>query len=458
MKALSRLLELFRRRGSTRARLARNIAWGLGSRGFNSVVGIAYLALAARTLGPKSFGEFVILLTYGQLIANLVQFQSWKGVIRFGSLHLAAERPDRLRRLFGYTATLDYGSALAGSVIAAIGAPVIAPLFHWSPHEQATAALFGAVLLLTTGATPVGMLRLFDRFDLIAYVEAVGPFVRLGGSLIAWLAGANMAALLIIWAIAAGAQAVVQWIAALVASKSGLAFGLTHFRKGAQENEGIWRFMLQTNVSNTISTFWLQLGTLAVGAIAGPSDAGAFRLAQRLAKGITRPVRPITVALYPELARMVAKDDHAKLRKMVVHSTVFALGLAVLVVLAAGLAGHEILRLLVGKRFEFAYAFLFLLSVASALDLAGIAFEPVQDAHGRAGTVLRARVVAAGAYVILMATLLPLLGGIGAAIAAIISSALIFGQLARSTAVILKERPSRSAAEARFQTEQTPAL
>lgn len=433
--ALSRLLPS---RGSTLARMSRNIAWGLGSRGFNSVAGIAYLALAARSLGPESFGEFVLILTCGQMIANFVQFQSWKGVIRYGNLHLAAGRTERLGRLFGFTATLDFGSAFAGVLIAVIGAPLIAPIFNWSPDEQMSAALFGAALLLSTGATPTGMLRLFDRFDLIAYAEAVGPLIRLGGSAIAWITGADINTFLMVWAVAAIAQAIVQWIAAIVVNRYKLKFGGSQFRQGAQENEGIWRFMLQTNVSNSVSTFWMQLGTLAVGAYAGAADAGAFRLAQRLAKGIVRPVRPVTLALYPELARLVAEDDHAQLRKMAVRATIAAAALGFVLVLVTGFAGREILDLIAGKRFEFAYAFLILFSVATAIDLAGFAFEPLQDAHGRSGTVLRARLVAAVAYTILLTSLMPWLGAKGAAIAAIICSLLIFGQLARATLIILR--------------------
>ena len=422
----------------------RNIAWGLGSRGFNSVAGIAYLALAARTLGPTSFGEFVLILTYGQMIANFVQFQSWKGVIRYGALHIAADRPDRLERLFGFTATLDFGSAFAGAVIAAVGAPLIAPLFDWTSDQQASAALFGAALLLTTGATPTGMLRLFDRFDLVAYAEAVGPLIRLGGSIAAWIAGAQVQTFLIIWASAAVAQALVQWIAAVAINRSRLAFGRAHSTRAVQENEGLWRFMVQTNLSNSVGMFWMQLGTLAVGAVAGAADAGAFRLAQRLAKGIVRPVRPVTVALYPELTRLVAAGDHEQLRKMILRVTVVAAAIAFLVVVLTGVAGREILVLIAGKPFEFAFVFLFLLSISTAIDLAGFAFEPLQDAHGRAGTVLRARLVAATAYALLLAILLPWLGGLGAAIAAIICSALIFVQLAWATATVMKNRPAEA--------------
>ena len=438
--ALGKLARLSPAHRSTLARMSRNISWGLGSRGFNSVVGIAYLALAARTLGPTAFGEFVLILTYGQMIANFVQFQSWKGVIRYGALHVAADRTDRLGRLFGFTATLDFGSALAGALIAAVGAPLVAPLFDWSARDQLSAAAFGAILLLSTGATPTGMLRLFNRFDLIAYAEAVGPLFRLGGSFVAWLNGAHVGTFLAVWAAAAVAQALAQWAAALAVAQSRPAFGRRGFRRGRIENEGIWRFMLQTNISNSVTTFWLQLGTLGVGAIAGAADAGAFRLAQRIAKGVVRPVRPVTLALYPELARLVAVGDRRQLRLMAVRATILAAAVAFTVVIGTGLAGREILGLIAGRQFEFAYPFLFLLSIATAIDLAGFAFEPLQDAHGHSGTVLRARLVAAGAYALLLAGLMPWLGGIGAAIAAIICSLLIFGQLAWATMRVLSER------------------
>jgi O-antigen/teichoic acid export membrane protein len=425
------------------SRMAKNVAWGLGSRGFNSVAGVAYLGIAARALGPEGFGGFILILTYGQMIANFVQFQSWKGVIRYGALHVAAERSDRLERLFGFTATLDFGAAFAGALIAVFGVPLIGPLFDWTYDQQVSAAIFASLLLLTTGATPTGMLRLFDRFDLIAYVEAIGPLVRLGGSIAAWISGAGITTFLAIWAGAAIAQAAMQWFAAIAIKRSRLVFGLDPFRRAAEENERIWRFMLQTNISNSVGMFWMQMGTLAVGAVSGAADAGAFRLAQRLAKGILRPIRPVTVALYPELSRLVAEDDHSQLRMVVVRVTLAAAALAFLVVVVTGFAGKEILSIIAGKQFEFAYGFLFLLSIAAAIDLAGFSLEPVQDAHGRSWTVLRAKLIAAVAYAVLLALLLPSIGAEGAAIAAIICSLAIFIQLALATGNILGKRSEK---------------
>ncbi len=419
-------------------RLARNTVWIFASRGFNSVVSVAYLAIAARALGPEKFGAFALILTYAQLLANLVQFQSWKGIVRYGALHMAAQRSDRLERLFGFAATLDFGSAITGALIAVAGVPLIAPLLDWSQQDQLIVALFAAVLLLTTGSTPSGILRLSDRFDLSAYAEAVGPLTRLAGAITVWATGGGVVGFLIVWVAAAAAQGLAKWFAAVVINGARLAFGRSAFQTAVAENDRIWRFMLQTNASNSVSLFWMQLGTLAVGAYAGAAEAGAFRLARRLAEGIVRPIEPIALAVYPELARLVADDDHAQLRKVVTRITIISSALALILVLVTGFAGELILRLFAGKEFEFAYPFLFLLSIATAIELAGFAFEPVHNAHGRSWMILRSKLIAAAVYGLLLMVLLPRAGAHGAAIAAIICSLLIFMQLAFSTAGLLR--------------------
>jgi len=429
-------------------RMAKNVGWVAGSRGFNSLVSLAYLALAARALGPAAFGIFALILTYAQLIANLVQFQSWKGVIRYGALHLAEGRTDQLGRLFGLTATLDWASAILGALIAIVAVPIVGPMLHWSPSEQTSTAVFTGILLLTTGATPAGMLRLFDRFDLAAACEAVAPLVRLVGSVVAYATGAGVMTFLAIWVLAAVAQLVTEWIAAVLVNRSRLSFGVRAFKQALEENERVLPFMLQINISNSIAMFWTQLGTLAVGAVAGPAEAGGFRLARRLSKGVVRPIQPIALALYPELSRLVADDDRAQLRKVVMRITMVAGALALLVVAITGVAGREILHLLAGKKFEFAQQFLFLLSIATAVDLAGFAFEPLINAHGGSWKVLRTNIVAAVVYGVLLVVLLPRIGAVGAAIAAIACSLMIFVQLAYFTFDTLRKKRSTKTPEA----------
>lgn len=432
------------RRGSLVSRLARNIGWLLGGRGFTGLTSIVYIGLAARALGPVGFGIFMLILTYAQLIANIIQFQSWKGVIRFGAVHSAARQPERLARLLGFTAMLDWSSAVLGAAIAAAGVILVAPLFHWSADQQRQAAAFAAALLLTSGATPTGMLRLFDRFDLLTYSEAVAPTVRVIGAFAAWMTGGGLAAFLIVWALSALGQTLATWASAILIHGSRLSVGRAAYRGAVAENPGLWRFMIQTSLSSSLGFFWLQAGTLAVGVVAGPATAGGFRLADRLATGITKSTETVTRALYPEFARLVASDDRATLRKLFVRTSWIALSLAALAVVICSVAGRLILRLVAGRQFAFAQPFLVLLAISAAIELSGFALEPFHNAHGRSGRVLRARLIGTILYVLLLAALLPTMGAIGAAIAAIATSALVMFQLVLSARRMIQPPPKPS--------------
>lgn len=428
------------------SRIARNVGWLAGASGFAGVLSIFYLAFAARGLGARDFGTFALVLTYGQLVANLVQFQSVKGVIRFGAIHLRNARPDRLPRLFGFMATLDALSIVVGSVVAVIGVPLVASLLQWSVDQQRLAAIFAVALSLGTGGTPSGILRLFGRFDLIGFTDAIGPIVRLVGAFAAWLEGGGIAVYLAIWAGAVISQSCAQWLAAVITFRVRPTFGIRAFRMVLNENHRVGRFMVLTNISNSVTLFWMQLGTLAVGAVAGPVQAGGFRIAQRIAKGIGNPVELVTRALYPEFAKLVADNNFARLGRMLVRITAVASALAALTVAIVAFGGKWILALIAGPQFEFAYLPLVLFSVATAIDLAAFALDPYHIAQGRAGRIFRIRLIGAGAYLIILLLLLPRIGASGAAIAAIGASAVLFAQLGFSTWQILREKTSGNGA------------
>ena len=420
------------------ARMGRNIAWVLGGRGFAGLVSLGYLALAARGMGPERFGIFTLILAYGQGIVNLVQFQSNQAVIRYGALHGEDGRQDRLAHLLGFTATVDVATALGGAVLAALGVHLAAPLLGWTGEQRDLAAMFGAALLLSTGSTPNGILRLFNRFDLITICEALAPVVRLVGSITVWATGGGVAAFLAVWAAAALLQALAQWIVALRLTPARLALGRGAFESAVAENARLWRFMLQTNLANSLGLFWSQIGVLAVGGIDGPAAAGGFRLASKLAKAIARPVQTLAGVLYPELARLVASNDRATLRKLMWQIRLISVGLSLLVVLIAAFGGPAILRGFAGPAYDFAHIYLLLFGIVAAIDLSGIGLEHLHTAHGRTGRVLGTRAIGAAVYGIALALLLPTEGALGAAIASICTALVMRVRLGVSASAILR--------------------
>jgi O-antigen/teichoic acid export membrane protein len=413
---------------------------------FSAIASLLYVGLAARTLGPRGFGAFALVMTYGELIANLAQFQSWKAVVGFGAAHQGDTSKARLSRLLGYTASTDWLSSVVGAFVGLSGVFLIGPLLHWSPEEAMAAAWFGTALLLTSSTTPAGVLRLSNRFDLQVYSEAVAQITRLAGCLAGWATGAGVNWFLCVWALAALLQLVVQW-AAVLALGNRPSLGFRALRLAVLENRGLWPFMMRTSISSSLSLFWMQCGTLVAGVWAGPVEAGGFRLAHRFSQAMMKPVEIGTKALFPEFAQLVADKDDITMRSVLTRMTWISAGFASLVVIAAALGGREILQTVAGSRFGFASGFLLLLCISAAINVVGFALEPFQNAHFRSGTVLRAYLVGALFYGALLVLLLPVYGALAAALASIGAALAINLQLGVSTARILARTGSQGGHE-----------
>jgi len=427
-----------RRVAESTKRIFLNAGWLLGSKGVGGLLSLVYLAIAARTLGADAFGQFALVLTYGQAVGTFVQFQPWQVVVQFGARHLHERAGDRLARLIHFAVALDIGSAVVGALVAVAGVRLIGPLLGWGDEIGWRATLFAVAILAAPQSTPTGVLRLFDRYALAATAGTVTPVVRLVGAVLAALLAPDIDGFLLAWAASEVATALALWF---YAARELRLNGVHPLREASldgvrRENDGIWRFAWFSNLNMTLGHVWLQVGTLAVGWSGGAALAGSYRLAFQFAQALAKPTPLLTRAIYPEFARLTIVD-RAALGQVLARTTALTLGLAVLLVLLAAVAGRPFLTLVAGPAYLSAYLPLVVLTSAAALNLVGVSFEPAILAFNRPATALVLRAIAAGAYLAALWPMLDRFGAIGAAYAALGASALSLVMMGAAAGLLL---------------------
>lgn len=402
-----------------------NAGWMLGGKGFGAVVSTIYLAIVTRSLGLEGFGQFALVLGAGQGVAMFVAFQSWQIVVRFGMPHLHAGRADALARLLRFTTFVDMMAALIG---AAVVAPVVLLLgrhFGWTNEFIWQAMAICMALVLSTHWTPVGILRLHDRFATATFADATTPMVRFVGALAVWLTGPSVIGYLAVWAVAEAITAAAYWISALRLPQ--LSWRLDRPWRWSEiwrENPGIRAYAVTTNLLYSLDAGAKQFTTLVVGFIAAPAAAGQFRFSQQLAQALGKLSQMLARAIFPELMRSRAGEETGghfdKLLARTFRLT--AIGGAMVFALLL-LAGRPAIHLIAGAQFLSAYPILLLLGTAAAFDFAAVGFEPALAALGRAGLALRLRCISTGLMFALMALLAPRFGAVGAAASVLAASA-----------------------------------
>jgi O-antigen/teichoic acid export membrane protein len=421
----------------------------LGGRAANAVISLGYMAVAARLLGVREVGVLILINAFAQLVGEVVKFNSWQTVLHYGSGPLARGERGKLQQVIRFTLFLDVASSLVGVAVAVAAALLFGDRLGWSPADSPKAALYCLTIMVMASATPTGLLRLFDRFDLIAAQAPVSSLVRLAGSGLAILFGASLGALLVVWA----AGTVVAFVyaagqAVLEMRRRDLLAGFRWFGTPLTAGmPGAWRFAWATNFNSSLDVAFTHAITITVGALAGPAPAALWRIGRQVADALAKPARLLIPALYPELARLHVSHGETAMRRLAVQVGVLGGGVGTALLLVTALAGRPLLTLVMGPAFAPAASIMVWQVAAAVIGIWALPLDPMLVTLGRPGDSLKVRLVVAGALLISLPFMIERFGiaGAGAALVAAMA-ALAAGMLfmlgrqsGRSSAAPLQE-------------------
>lgn len=412
------------------ARIFRNAGALVSGKGAAGVLSIAYLAMAARSLGPSDMGVLVLAHAYAMTVAGIVRFQSWQAVIRFGAPMISEEKPDAFRRLLRYTARIDALSAILGVALALFAAPFAARWFGWSGDVLELVYLYAAAVPFLMGATPTGVLRLFGKFKMLGLQMTIMPAVRFLGSLAAMLAGGGIEAFLGVWIVSAFANGVSLWALGWRELKRRRLAPKFVGKSDAAHDPSWLPFMLKTNGVSTLDLVNESVPVLLVGGIAGSAPAGFFQLAQNVTNILAHPTNMLNHATFPELARIEAEQGRKKMVGVAVKSAAMATAVALPLIALFVLLREEIAVLVGGEAFRAAGAIVAGMALYQMIRIVTVVFESAAVARGKAGAAFIAQLLGAIGVVGAMSFLLPPMGVLAAAVALGVGRLLMLAVLA----------------------------
>ncbi len=397
-------------------RLLRNIGWLLSGRAFNAVLSLVYLALATRTLGLEAFGYFALIVALGQTVTGLANFQTWQFIVRWGA-GADGNPAEDTGTATGFAIALDLVSLVLGAVLAIVlvwSAQFWLPL----PDDLLWLALgYCLIALLALRSTPIGLLRLRFRFRDATMAEAVQPVIRAAGAVLAAIYFPTVAGFIVAWAASEVAVSLALWFAAARHDRIDLSkISLTRL-PGMYPD--VWRFVLSTNATGSLSVGSKQVMILLVGAVAGEALAGGFRVASQLGQALVQLAQAVAKAIYPELvhARENAVEIARRMANIALVGGTVAVGIALLF-------GRWGLAAIAGPEFTTVYWTMVILAIAGAIELVGASLESLLVSVNRAGTAFLARALPMGLAFALLPTAMGWQGLKGAAFTVLGSSAL----------------------------------
>ncbi|MEO7654305.1 MAG: polysaccharide biosynthesis C-terminal domain-containing protein [Sphingomicrobium sp.] len=391
------------------------------SRGVAAICSLATLAFAGRGLGVMLFGMLILIISYARAVSGIAKFQSWQLIVRYGGPGLATGNPEQFKSSTGFAASLDLLSGILGMLAAVLLLPLIAPLVGIERQYWWLAMAYCALLPTMGAATPSGVLRTLDRFDLISWAGTLAPITRALSCGIAFAAGAELPVFVAIWFATDLAGDLILWVLAWrELRRHDLHSGIRPTLR-PDTLPGAWRFAIQINLTVGVQTVWGPIARLAVGGLLGPAGAALFRIASSLADSAQKPADLLGKAFYPEVVRMDLTSR--KPWNLMLRGAALGSALAVIAIIVLLVGGKPLIGLLFGPDFLGAYPPLVVLMAVPLIAIVGFPLAPMLYALGRAGDPLKARIIAS---VFFFASLPPLCwsyGIVGAAGAFVLATA-----------------------------------
>lgn len=363
-------------RHSMLRRIGRNFSIVLVGNIAGALFALLTLSLNARALGVTGLGILALITSTAALLGRICSFQSWVPLIKLGSEALEVGDRHRLGTLISVALLFDAVAAIVAAVAATFVILLAGERVGIPEEYVGLAAIYMATLATGISGSAIGILRLFNRFGILATVQTAGPALALVAATALFLLDANLGTYILVFAgVAVLANVVTTFCGLGMAIRADIGFGWTPRAAWRSVGRQFWSFSWATSLYGSVQVIRQQVPVLVLGALVGPAAVGLYYAAERIAAFLLMVMWPVSQALYPEAARLAANHRHQDLQWLAARAGAYC-GLAgVAGLFAAVLFGSLILRWIGGPPYSEAYLALIILLAGHCLAMAGVGFN-----------------------------------------------------------------------------------
>lgn len=397
--------------------ILRNAAYLASSNALSALLGLVALSCAGKGMSTQMFGVLVVIQAYAKGISDVIKFQTWQLVVKYGATAVDNKNIRQFRDVISFSFALDIASGAIAVVAGMLLLPLLAHSLGLDRQSLWLAILYCTLIPSLAASTPTGILRAVDRFDLIAIQQAVRPLLRAAGSVISYLGDLGFAGFIITWYASNLIGGVLYWwFAARELRRRNIHHALRpRLFAPASRLAGAWNFVWTTNFAHSIWSARNSCSTVLVGIVLGPAAAGLFKIATTFFDATGSPAKLMEKSFYPEVMRLDPRSSQPWLLGL--KSACLAGGIGVLVALLVMVVGKPVISSVFGEQYLQAYHLIEIMLGAIVVSMLGFPQESLLFMAGKQRVFLVAQTISSASYIAFLIVLSHFFGVSGAAYA-----------------------------------------
>ena len=303
----------------------------------SSVLNLISVILLVKILGNNSYTIFVLAQSYMTIIDSLVNFQSWQAVIKFGSEAIACHDYKKLSSLIKIGVIVDFSTAVLGVIASFAILPIVAHFFKWDNILITCAMLFSCEIIFHFSGTSTGILRLFNKFNMVAIQKITVATVKLFLIFLIYLL--NVKSLLFV----VGSYVCVDILGHILLTtfctyvivKSNQITLKDIFHSDISEyNKTFWKFVFWTNVTSSIDIPAKQFDVFIISTFSYELVA-VFKVYKQIGAFLLQLSTPISQAILPQFSDLVARGKQKECYNVVlkIRNTILGVMLPISIII-----------------------------------------------------------------------------------------------------------------------------
>lgn len=353
-------------------KLIKNVSILLFGSTTTSLLNLLTMLIIVRSVSTLEYSFFVLAQQYMSIMDALINFQSWQGVIKYGTDALVKKSYEKLYAVIKCGFLIDILSAVLGTLLAFVLVPFVGKMMGWSEDVILLCRLFSLEIVFHIEGTSIGILRLYDKFSYYSLVNtlasliqliAIGLYFVLGGRDLVVITG-----IYIVFDIVLKTGLVVVAIHVMRRNIGILKVVKAKFK---HLEKGFIRYTMWSNVGRTAD---IPIGYFDVFIISMLSYelVAVYKIYKQIVQIISKVSIPISAAILPQFSMMIAEQkDKEAFDKVLVIRNYMLVAISFLTLLSL-IAGKPIFNLILGVEYA-EHISLFIIM----LCLYGVAFSYV---------------------------------------------------------------------------------
>lgn len=404
--------------------LAVNAGVGIAGRFLGRFLSVFESLVAARVLGPTTFGLYALGLTIFRLIELISPLGLDIGIVKYGTSHLIKGNREALKGAIIWSSIVSFFFSASLGLIMFWSAPWIAANVFKQEELAIVFQVFAPAiplsgLLAILSATS----RLRQKMIYSIAMHDLGqPMLALAILLIFWLSGLNLERVIL----ADQLSYLFSVLLAVYFLKLLFPWVLKKSEHAMLPNKELYSFSFASSASIFLSTLVLWIDRLFAGIYLSPSDVGVYQAALQISVIFALLLGSFSRILLPIFSILHAERNFNQLEEIFRIGTKWSFYLGLPIVLFIFLNPQNIMKIIYGEAYSFAGEVLYVLLIGQLINLVTGAVGPLLLVGGyhRIVLLLSSAMLIVNSF--LCVILIPSLGIIGAALSNTISVTLMY--------------------------------